>query len=62
MDRHINRISFLYESATKNNTIDINAQLLIKPGMMNPENAAALPALKKLINSPGLICIFLRKK
>ena len=62
MDRHINRISFLYESATRNNTIDINAQLLIKPGIINPENAAALPALKKLINSPGLTCIFLRKK
>ena len=62
IDRNISNIcKFTYISEIMKNVIEINSQLQIEPGLIFPENAAALVQLKKLVNSPALTCVFLQK-
>ena len=60
--RTINNLyAFAFLSSVKDNVINITTFLVNDIGCFDPENAAAIPALKKLINSSELNYIFLKR-
>jgi hypothetical protein len=60
--RTINNLyAFAFLSSVKGNVINITTFMVNDIGCFDPENAAAIPELKKLINSPELNYIFLKR-
>ena len=56
-----NLYAFAFLSSIKNNTLNITTFLVNDIGFFDPENTAAIPALKKLITSTELNYIFLKR-